>query len=131
MRSIIQFCMAAMCIALVGGGLYMSMDSMDDGVVLDSAGTPGRLISGASTATAFFELDGDRLELTMLFSNEDDPANVFRTRVVLANGQSHSIVVAGDDDDNPQRFVFQRDGETVTMSLAPAASAKTTFVAGE
>ena len=63
------------------------------------------------------------MELTMLFSEEDEPDSVFRTRVTLANGQSHSIVVAeSEDGTGAQRFIFQRTGDKVTMSLAPVTT---------
>ena len=123
MRSIIQFCMSAVCIGLVGAGLYMSLDSTGHGVVLDKPGSPGRLVADSSTATAFFELEGDDLVLTMLFSDEDEPDSVFRTRVTLAKGQSHSIVVADSEEEAaPQRFVFHRSGDTVKMSLDAATA---------
>ena len=123
MRGFIQFCMATVCIGLVGGGLFMSLAPGDEGVVLDRPGTPGRLVASTSMATAFFELEGEEMELTMLISEEDDPESVFRTRVVLMNGQSHSIVVSdAEDGSDSQRFTFLRKGDTVTMSLAPVAA---------
>lgn len=131
MRSIIQFGVAATCIGLVGAGLFLSLNKTGKGLILERPGTPGRLIAETSTATAFFEMKGGQMELTMLFSDDDDPESVFRTRVTLAQGQSHSIVV-GDSDDGAslQRFVFKRKGDTVAMSLVPA-SGTTTYVAGE
>ena len=121
MRGIIQFGMAAICIGLVGAGLFMSLENVDKGVLLDKPGTPGRLVADSSIATAFFEIDGEAMELTMLFSDQDEPDSVFRTRVTLANGQSHSIVVSeAEDGSDAQRFVFHRDGDTVKMSIAPA-----------
>lgn len=131
MRSIIQFCVVAACIGLVGAGLYMSLHRSGAQIVLEAPGTPGRLVAAKSTATAFFELEGEQMELTMLFSEEDDPQSVFRTRVVLVNGQSHSIVVTGDDDESDsQRFIFRRKGDKVAMSLEPA-TASSMFVAGD
>ena len=35
MRGIIQFGMAAICIGLVGAGLFMSLENVDKGVLLD------------------------------------------------------------------------------------------------
>lgn len=123
MRGLIQFCMATVCIGLIGGGLFMSLAPGDEGVVLDRPGTPGRLVASASVATAFFELEGEEMELTMLISEEDDPESVFRTRVVLMNGQSHSIVVTdAEDGSDAQRFTFLRTGDTVTMSLEAATA---------
>lgn len=131
MRSFIQFCVAVVCIGLVGSGLYISLHRPGAQIVLESPGTPGRLVAAKSTATAFFEFEGEQMELTMLFSEEDDPQSVFRTRVVLANGQSHSIVVTGEDDGaDSQRFIFRRNGDKVAMSLEPV-SAAALFVAGE
>ena len=129
MRSIIQFAMATLCVGLVGAGLFLSLDNINRNVVLDAPGTPGRLVANSSSATAFFEMKGERLELTMLFSDEDDPDSVFRTRVFLAEGQSHSIVVGEEEDGSDgQRFFFHRTGDKVTMSLAPASARTATFV---
>ena len=126
MRHVIQFFTAAVCIGLVGAGLFMSLGATSMGVVLDRPGAPGRLVADSSVATAFFEMHGEQLELTMLFSDQDEPDSVFRTRVTLTNGQSHSIVVDDSEDGSEaQRFIFQRDGDKVTMSLAPAATTAT------
>ncbi len=81
------------CTALVAVGLFMSLGTNGEGIVLDRPGSPARLASDGTSATAFFEIDGNMLELTMLFSEPDDPASIFRTRVRLSDGQSHSIVV--------------------------------------
>ena len=130
MRGIIQFCVSAVCIGLVGAGLYMSWHSAEQGVLLTAPGKPGRLVATNSAATAFFDLNGDQMELTMLFSDEDDPQSVFRTRVTLVNGQSHSIVVPdGDDGTNNQRFTFRRNGDSVRMSLESGLDA-TMYVSG-
>jgi hypothetical protein len=118
--------MAAMCIGLVGTGLFMSLAPGEAGLVLDKPGTPGRLVADSSIATAFFELEGEQMELTMLFSDEEEPDSVFRTRVTLMNGQSHSIVVADSEDgSDAQRFTFLRTGDSLTMSLAPATATMT------
>ncbi len=132
MRGIIQFGMAAICIGLVGAGLFMSLETVDKGVLLDKPGTPGRLVADTSVATAFFEIEGDDMELTMLFSDEDEPESVFRTRVTLANGQSHSIVVSETEDGTDgQRFVFHREGNTLKMSIASAAARTAGYTPGE
>ena len=134
MRGFAQFTMASLCIGLVGAGLFMSLDSVEHGVVLEAPGTPGRLITDTATATAFFEMNGSEMELTMLFSDQDDPSSVFRTRVVLAEGQSHSILVAdadADDGAEGKRFVFIRKDDTVSMSLMPASTRTATYIPGE
>lgn len=113
---------------MVGAGLYLSLGPAGEELVLDRPGAPGRLISANTSATAFFELDGDALELTMLFTEPAEPNSVFRTRVRLMDGQSHSIVVGDDDDgDHPQRYTFRRVGYTVQMHLAPAAPLSASF----
>ena len=71
----------------------MSLGTNGEGIVLDRPGAPARLSSDDTSATAFFEIDGNMLELTMLFSEPDDPASIFRTRVrqmlaVLRTGRS-------------------------------------------
>lgn len=110
------------CTGLVAVGLFMSLGTNGEGIVLDRPGAPARLSSDDTSATAFFEIDGNMLELTMLFSEPDDPASIFRTRVRLADGQTHAIVV-GDPGDSagPQRYTFRRNGYTVEMQRAPTA----------
>lgn len=130
MRAFIQFCTAAICIGLVGGGLFMSLHVPEEGVVIDAPSTPGRLISGGSEAIAFYEMNDASMELTVLFSEKDDPESVFRTRVSLTPGQSHSIVVSeADDGSGAQRFTFHRDGDIIRMSRKdlPARTASFEF----
>lgn len=122
LRKVVQFGVSMACLALVGAGLYLSMGSASEGVVLERPGSPARLASAETSATAFFELDGDALELTMLFTEQVEADDVFKTRVRLMDGQSHSIVV-GDSGAGSglQRYTFRRVGYTVEMRLAPAA----------
>ncbi|MEM9062458.1 MAG: hypothetical protein AAGD13_18510 [Pseudomonadota bacterium] len=110
----------------------MSLGPNGEGTVLDRPGAPARLASGGTSATAFFEVDGNMLELTMLFSEPDDPGSIFRTRVRLSDGQSHTIVVGEPGDDaGPQRYTFRRNGYTVEMHRAPATTLNASFTTGE
>ena len=110
----------------------MSLGSTGEGVVLDRPGTPARLSSNGTSATAFFEIDGNMLELTMLFSEPEDPGSIFRTRVRLMEGQSHTIVVGEPGDESgPQRYTFRRNGYTVEMQRAPAATLNASFTIGD
>ena len=93
LKRILNVGIGLICTALVAVGLFMSLGSTGEGVVLDRPGTPARLSSNGTSATAFFEIDGNMLELTMLFSEPEDPGSIFRTRVRLMEGQSHTIVV--------------------------------------
>ena len=128
MRSLVQFAVSIVCLDLVGAGLFLSLGPAGEGVVLDRPGAPGRLMSGNTSATAFFEMNGDDLELTMLFTEPAEPDNVFRTRVRLKDGQSHSIVVGEEDDgSDAQRYTFRRVGYTIEMRLAPAAPLAASF----
>lgn len=92
------------------------------GAILDQPGKPVRLISSNTSATAFFELNGDRLDLTVLFSELDDPSSIFRTRVSLIDGQSHTIVVGEADRKNVRRFTSRRVGYTIETRLSPTAT---------
>ena len=122
MRNIVQFGISIICVGLVGAGLFFSTGPSGEGLILDRPGSPGRLTTSETSATAFFELNGDTLELTMLFTEPADPDSVFRTRVRLMDGQSHSIVVGEEDDgSDAQRYTFRRVGYTIEMRLAPAA----------
>ena len=122
MRNLVQFGISLICVGLVGAGLFFSMGPSGEGLVLDRPGSPGRLTTTDTSATAFFELSGDTLELTMLFTEPADPDAVFKTRVRLMDGQSHSIVVGEPDEGTgAHRYTFRRVGYTVEMRLAPAA----------
>ena len=109
----------------------MSLGTQGEGVILNRPGSPARLSSDSTSATAFFEIDGNMLELTMLFSEPDDPNSIFRTRVRLMDGQSHTIVVGEPGDDaGPQRYTFRRSGYTVEMQRAPVATLNASFTTG-
>ena len=113
---------------MIGAGLFLSLGPAGENLVLDRPGTPGRLTSDNTSATAFFELYGDDLELTMLFTEPTEPDNVFRTRVRLKDEQSHSIVVGeADDGSDAQRYTFRRVGYTIEMRLSPAAPLAASF----
>ena len=128
MRSLISFGVTVICLAMVGAGLFMTFDSADETVVLRDPGTPGRLVSGDSSATAFFEIDGAALELTMLFTEPEDSESVFRTRIRLMDGQSHSVIIGEPEDDNgAQRFTFVRAGDTIEMLTEPAEPMTASF----
>lgn len=117
---------------MVGTGLYLSMGPAGEGILLDRPGTPARLVTSDTSATAFFELDGDALELTMLFAGTDESSGVFKSRVRLKDGQSHSIVVPVDDGDaDAQRFTFRREGYTVEMRSSPARPLAATLTLGD
>lgn len=116
------------CLALVVGGLYFSMGSTGKGIVLERPGTAARLGSDATSATAFFEIQGNMVELTMLFSEPNDPGSVFKTRVRLLDGQSHSVVIGEPDDGGSHRYTFRRVGYTVEMRLAPVKTLNASFV---
>lgn len=131
LRNLVQFGIALVCLVMVGAGLVLSLGPAGEGVVLDRPGSPGRLVNSSTSATAFFELDGDALELTMLFTEPAEPDNVFKTRVRLMDGQSHSIVVGEDDNGwGAHRYTFRRVGYTVEMRLTPAAPLAATLRIG-
>lgn len=126
---ILQFAVGLASTAMVVVGLTLSSGDNAEGIVLDRPGSPARLIGEYASATAFFEIDGDALELTMLFSEPDDPDSVFRTSVRLTEGQSHTIVIGeADEEDVPQRFTFRRNGYTVEMQRAPVTALNASFV---
>ncbi len=128
LRRILNIGIGLVCSALVAVGLYMSLGTQGEGVILNRPGSPARLASDSTSATAFFEIDGNMLELTMLFSEPDDPNSIFRTRVRLMDGQSHTIVVGEPGDDaGPQRYTFRRSGYTVEMQRAPVATLNASF----
>ena len=122
LRNMVQTGLAALCMLMVAAGLLLTSQPAGDGIVLDRPGMPARLVSDDVTATAFFEMAGDKLELTMLFSEGDEEGGVFRSRVRLIDGQRHTIVLGHGDEDGPKRFVFRRVGYTVEMRLDPTST---------
>ena len=72
------------------------------------------------------------VELTMLFSEPENPNNVFRTRVKLMDGQSHSVVIGEPDGpDGSHRYTFRRIGYTVEMQLVPVNTLNASFISSE
>lgn len=129
LRNLAQVGVTAVCLGLVLVGLYFSMEPAGEQVVLEQPGAAARLGTGATSATAFFEIEGDMVELTMLFSEPEDPSSVFRTRVRLMDGQSHSVVIGEPDGPGgSHRYTFRRIGYTVEMRLAPVTTLYATFV---
>lgn len=128
MRSIAQTLVTVISLGLVVAGLFFSMGPTGEGTLLDRPGTAARLGSDTTSATAFFEIQGDMVELTMLFSEPDDPGSVFKTRVRLMDGQSHTVVVGEPDDGGTHRYTFRRIGYTVEMHLAPVKTLNASFV---
>lgn len=124
-----QFAVTAVSVSLIVGGLYFSVDPSGDAVILETPGAPARLGTQDTSATAFFEVQGDMVELTMLFSEPDEPSSVFRTRVRLLDGQSHSVVVGEPDDaGGPHRYTFRRVGYTVEMRVAPVKTINASLI---
>lgn len=121
-RSIAQTGITIFCAGLIVIGLIFSLGPAGAGAILDQPGKPVRLISSNTSATAFFELNGDRLDLTVLFSELDDPSSIFRTRVSLVDGQSHTIVVGEPGHKNVRRFTSRRVGYTIETRLSPTAT---------
>lgn len=122
LRNIIQTALAVTCALMVSVGLFLTAAPSGDGVVLERPGLPARLVGNDVTATAFFEVAGDKLELTMLFSEPDAAHGAFRSRVRLVDGQRHTIVLRDGDESARARFVFRRVGHTVEMRLDPAST---------
>lgn len=129
LRGIAQLALALVCVVMVILGLYLSLGPAGERVLLERPGSAARLGSDSSSATAFFEVQGDMVELTMLFSEADEPTSVFRTRVRLSEGQSHSVVVGEHEDPGgPHRYTFRRIGYTVEMRLAPVQTINASFI---
>lgn len=129
LRNIVQLSLAIVCILMVIMGLYLSLGPAGERVLLERPGSAARLGSEASSATAFFEVDGDMVELTMLFSDIDEPTSVLRSRVRLSEGQSHSVIVGEHEDPGgPHRYTFRRIGYTVEMRLAPVQTINASFI---
>ena len=62
LRSMFQTGVAALCVAMVAAGLYLTSQPAGEGALLDRPGAPARLVSDDVTATAFFEMVGDELD---------------------------------------------------------------------
>lgn len=115
------------CFGLIGSGLVFSTAQQGDGIVLTKAGEPGRLQNDVTSATAFFEFDGNVMDLTMLYTDPGDPNSVSRERVRLNDGESHTIVVSGGGEHGITRYMFRRVGYAVEMRQANTASLNASF----
>ena len=128
LRSFVSFGLTVICLMMVGTGLFMTLEPKSEGVMLTAPGKPGKISGGTSSATAFFEAKGRDLELTMLFTEDDDEDSVFRTRIRLSDGQSHSVVVGEPDDDGgAKKYTFVRVGHTIRMKVQEAESMNASF----
>lgn len=106
----------------------MTLEPSGSGVMLTAPGKPGKISGGNSSATAFFEIKGKELELTMLFTEDDDGDSVFRTRIRLSDGQSHSVVVGEPEGkDKTRKYTFVRVGQTIRMKVGAAESMNASF----
>ena len=69
--------------------------------------------AGATQFFAFFRAEPKGLEVTLLFSEPEGPS--WRTRVSLADGQSHAIRLTDDHDDEVMLVSLRRVGATVEV----------------
>ncbi len=119
MRSVIRYLVSIAAVAFIGIGMYFSWSYAPQQIELRHPGAPAKIIANRATATAFFEKHVDGFELVILFSETDDDRNVFKTRVRMVDGQTHSIVVGqgeGGDSDPGERFTFVRNGDVIKMT---------------
>ena len=121
MRSVIGALMVVMSTGLILTGLYLSLPSAKDITVIDRPGIPVRMTGEIAQAVAYFESSEDDLELTMIFSDAATHGEtMFKTRVLLADGQVHTLAVGGGGSVRvPERFTFTRVGQTVRMTVQP------------
>ncbi len=129
LRKLLSFGVATVCLGLVGSGLVFSSNSTGEGIVLNKPGEPGRIQNDVTSATAFFEFDGNIMELTMLYTEPNDPNSISRRRVRLTDGQSHTVVVGGSGDEGVTRFLFRRVGYSVEMRQAQSATLQASLIA--
>jgi hypothetical protein len=80
-------------------------------------------ISGnTASATAFFELTRDFIDLTVILADPNDDGEVVRSGARLIDGQTVTFIYGGDEEDPITRtvFTFKRDGFDVLASHNPA-----------
>ncbi len=122
LRSILHLGVAMVCFGLVATGLLLSAGDESEGIVLNKPGEPGRLRNDVTSATAFFEVNGDLLELTMLFTEPNDPDSISRRSIRLTDGQTHTLVIGGSGEHGVSRFFFRRVGYAVEMRQTKTAT---------
>lgn len=86
--------------------------------LVDRPGQAVELRGTRSRAIAFFVADDGTLELTVLLSGGALGSEVLKSRVKLADGQSHAFSLAGGAPGAAaERFVFKRMGKSVSMGV--------------
>ncbi len=128
LRKLLSFGVSVICLGLIGSGMVFSSSNGGEGIILSKPGEPGRLQNEVTSATAFFEFDGNMMELTMLYTDPQDPNSVSRRSVRLTDGQSHTIVVGGDGESGVTRFLFRRVGYSVEMRQAQSATLQASLI---
>lgn len=71
--------------------------------------------SRAGTLTVSFATEQDRLNVTMWIT--DDNGDTLRSRISLADNQTHTVIVREEETDLPTRFMIERAGQYVGVHL--------------
>jgi hypothetical protein len=81
-----------------------------------------RLVGHTASATAFFELTRDFIDLTVILADPNDDGEVVRSGARMIDGQTVTFVYGGNEEDPITRtvFTFKRDGFDVLASHNPA-----------
>lgn len=131
MRSVIGVMLSILSTGLILVGLWLSLPAVHESKLIDRPGIPVRLSGEIAQAVAYFEPVADELELVMIVSEAAaDGGPLFKTRVRLSEGQSHTLAVGGETAQQvPEQFTFVRIGQTVRMSVVPAVRVVSAVVA--
>lgn len=95
--------------------IFASSAFADMRAVLENEQSTARIQGDAADLIAYYTRRGEVMDLTMLFS--DDDGEVLRSRIVLSDGQTHTILLGTDETLRATRYTFQRVGKMVGIKV--------------
>ena len=95
--------------------LFATTAQADMQAILETDKMTARVQTDAAELIAFYTMDDRQMDLTVLLSDAD--GDVLRSRIGLTDGQTHSILLGGDDELATTRYSFQRVGRMVGITI--------------
>lgn len=84
--------------------------------ILETDKMTARVQTETAELIAFYTLGDQRMDLTVVLSDTD--GDVLRSRIGLADGQTHAILLGTDDPLTATRYSFQRVGRMVGITIS-------------
>lgn len=114
-RAVTLAAMAALSVSMLWGADARAGE--DSAIaVLDRPGEPQLVVAGTSRVVARYDAQPGGFELTLMMSARSLGADVVRSRVRLADGQQHRIILRGEDRAREgDSFTFTRRGDRIDI----------------